>query len=206
MLNTRLLISALLLVSAPLVAQESLPPTGTNADDNGTSCDTDFHLTVDDDPDSPDGDGSCSAGSNCTGWCAADSNNVNWSARLTFTPTITLDIGTDAQAMEFYVKSFDEGQTGEPTIRVDIYDGTACADLHETGATTTLTDAGFPAKVVDNWTAAGISAPGDVCVDIVCTKSGGAPGARNSCDIDAIRWEAAEAAGGVAQDMWVIGL
>ncbi len=205
MLNIRLLTSVLLLVAAPMMAQESLPPTGTNADDNNTSCDTDFHLTVDDDPDSPDGNVLCSAGADCDGWCAADNNNTDWAAMLTFTPTISLDNGTDAQAMEFYVKNFDEGQTGDPTIRVDIYDGVSCADLHETGTETTLTDAGFPIKVVDSWTAAGISAAGDVCVDIVCTHVGGSPGTRNSCDIDAIRWEAAESVGGVAQDMWVIG-
>lgn len=184
-----------LLAVAARAQDEALAPDGTSANDGSTSCDTNPHLTVDDDPDSPDGNASCSAGVNCDGWCAADNNNTNWSMTLTMpTPSSALDTSADAQEIKLYVKNFDEGQSGDPTIRVDIYDGTGCADIHESGAETTLTDAGFPATYTELWTAAGISAAADICVQIVCTKSGGSPGARNSCDLDAIEWNVTWAA------------
>ena len=194
-IHLRLAFIFTLFIAAPALGQdETLLPTGTQSSDSNTSCNATVHTTIDDDPDAPGGD-----------WCTADSNNVNWTMVVTFdTPSASLDTGTDAQAIDFYVRSFDEGQGGDPTIRVDIYDGVACADLHETGATTTLTDAGFPAKITDNWTAAGLSAAADVCVDIVCTKSGGSPGNRNSCDIDALEWDVAHSAGG-ARRVFTIG-
>ena len=182
---TKWLIAALvLLLSVPLVAQdEALAPDTENANDGGmeTQCDTDAHLRLDDDPDSPGGDR-----------CAATDNNTDWNVMFTMpTPASALDNTTDAQAIDYYVQSFDEGQGLDPTIRVDIYDttSTACDTLHETGSETTLTDAGFPAKVTDNWTSAGLSSAADVCVNIVCTKTGGSPGNRNSCNIDAIEWD-----------------
>ena len=186
----------LLLVTAPAWAQdEALAPDGTSASDNSTTCNGTVHPTVDDDPDSPGGD-----------WCIADNNNTSWAFTLTFpTPSSTLDNTTDAQVFEFYVRSFDEGQSGDPTIRVDIHDGTGCADLHESGAETTLTDAGFPAKVSEAWTSAGISAAADICAVVTCTKTGGSPSSRNSCDIDAIEWDVAWAAVASRSRAHVIG-
>ncbi len=137
------------------------------------------YLTLDDDPDSPGGD-----------WCTADTNNTSWTFTFTFdTPASALDTSTDAQVIDYYVRQFDEAQTGEPTVQMTIYDGVACADIHEAGTPTTITAAGYPAKITDTWTAAGISAAADVCVQVTCTKTGGAGGVRNSCDIDAIEWD-----------------
>ena len=169
----------LALLAFPAIADETLPPTGTQTSDNNTSCDGTPHPSIDEGADSPGGD-----------WCTADSNNDNWSFMLTFdTPTGELDTGADAQTIELYVQSFDEGQSGDPDIRVDIYDGTNCADLHETGSEISLTDAGYPAKATSTWTAAGVSGSADICVNVVCAKSGGSPGNRNSCNIDALDWE-----------------
>ena len=195
------------LFACALYAQdEALAPDGTSANDGSTSCDTNPHLKEDDDPDSPDGDAACSAGTNCTGWCAADNNNTSWTMTLTMpSPSSSLDTTTDAQEIKLYVKSFDEGQSADPTIRVDIYDGTGCADIHESGAETTLTDAGFPATYTELWTAGGISAAADICVLIACTKTGGAPGARNACDIDAIEWNVTWAAAATRSRAHVIG-
>lgn len=178
----------LLLLASPCLADETLPPTGTDATitDGATSCDDNAHGTLDEGADSPGGD-----------WCTADNNNTNWTIAVSFdTPSGTLDTSSDAQSMEIYAQAFDEGQSGDPQIRIDVHDGTNCADLHETGTETTLTDAGYPAKITDNWTASGVSGSADVCAVIVCTKAGGGPGARNSCDIDAVEWEVVTAVAG----------
>lgn len=181
-------LAILLLCCSPLLAaDEVLIPDGTNASDDGTTCDSTVHPSVDEDP------------ADQVAWCVADNNNVSWTFTVTMSnPAAALDTGTDVQAIRYYVRSFDEGQGLDPTIRVDIYDTTtvACDTLHETGATTTLTDAGFPAEVTDNWTAAGLSSGDDVCLVVVCTKTGGSPGNRNSCDIDAVVWDATHAAAG----------
>ncbi len=193
----RLIFFLVLLLALPVFATENLIPDGDDASDSGTTCDTAVRAVIDEDPDSPAGN--CGVGGSGVDCCRADSNNVSWSFMVTMQdPSGTLDTGTDVQVIEYYVESFDEGQTGEPTIRMEIWDTTtvACDTLHETGATTTLTDAGFPAKVTDNWTAAGLSAGNDVCVKIVCTKVSGAGGARNSCDMDALAWVATIAVGG----------
>jgi len=193
----RLLVVVFLLVApAPALAQdEDLAPDGDSANDASTSCDTNMYLTIDDDPDAPLGD-----------WCTADNNNTSWATMVTFpTPTAALSNATDAQAIEFYVRAFDETQSGEPTIQVDIYDGIGCADIHESGSPVTLTDAGFPAKVTELWTAAGISGAADICVNIACTKAGGAPTARNSCDIDAIEWDVTWSVGPSRSRAHVIG-
>ncbi len=197
--KTRLFLAALLLIAIPSMAQdESLVPDGDDSSDSGTTCDTTVAAVVDEGTGTPAGN--CGAGGSGADCCRADSNNVSWTFDVTMpTPSSALNTGSDVQVMKIHVESFDEGQAGDPTIRIDILDGTACADLHETGATTTLTDAGFPAVISDSWTAAGLSGAADVCVRIVCTKIGGASGARNSCDIDAIEWDVFHAAAGGAR-------
>jgi hypothetical protein len=176
----------LLLCCSPLLAADEVSiPDGDNASSNGTSCNSVVAASVDEDP------------ADQVAWCMADSNNVSWDFRVTMSnPSGALDTTTDAQVIRYYVRSFDEGQGSDPDIRVDVYDTTtvACDTLHETGVTTSLTDAGFPNEVSDTWTAAGLSSGNDVCFDVVCTKTGGSPGNRNSCDIDAVVWDVTLAA------------
>lgn len=191
-------ILALLLLSSPVWATSTEQPTSTETvtNDGNTSCDDVVHSVVDEGADSPGGD-----------WCTADDNNTSWTIVVEFdTPSGSADTSTDAQAFEYYVRSFDEGQTSDPTIQIDVMDGTACADVHETGTSTTLTDAGFPAKVTDNWTASGISGTADICARLVCTKTGGSPSARNSCDVDAIEWEFVSAAAATTPIYSIINL
>jgi hypothetical protein len=180
-------LALLLLVWLPVMAaDETLIPDGTRSSDNNTSCDGTVHPTVDEDPAGGD-------------WCTADNNNTSWVFIVDMEdPASALDTSADAQEIRFYVQSFDEGQSGDPTIQVNIYDSTTtpCDTLHESGSPVTLTDAGFPAEVSEYWTAAGLSAAADVCIQVDCTKSGGAPGARNSCNIDNVVWDATWAAGG----------
>jgi hypothetical protein len=192
------LLALLILLPSLAMAQSVETPNDTSAVAN-TPCTTDpstgAHSIIDDDPDSPGGD-----------WCVSDSNNVNpsWTVNMT-DPSITLDDTTDAQVIAVYVREFQVDQGGDPDIRVDIYDGTDCADLHETGADQTITDNHAGTLLTESWTSAGISAAADVCVSVVCSKSGGSPGNRQSCDVDAVEWRAAEAAGGGARRrVWVI--
>jgi hypothetical protein len=191
------LLALLILLPSLAMAQSVETPDDTSAVAN-TPCTTDpstgAHSIIDDDPDSPGGD-----------WCVSDSNNVNanWTVNMT-DPSITLDDTSDAQVIAVYVRQFDTGQGGTPEIRLDIYDGTDCADLHESGTAQDVTGSGE--LITEAWTSSGISGKADVCVDIVCIKSGGSPGNRNTCDIDAVEWRAAEAAagGGARRRVWVI--
>lgn len=184
--NAVILAVLLLLASAVTFADETVIPTGTNSGTGGTSCDASVHATIDDDPDSPGGD-----------WCTADDDATTWDFTVTLgTVSDTLDDGTDAQIIEYYVRSFDESATNDPTIQMQIFDGTSCADLHESGTVVTLTDGGFPAKITDTWTSAGISNKNDICIKILCVKAAGGPGARNSCDIDALEWDVVAAVAG----------
>ena len=126
------LLAFLLFALAPALAQTDYAPTGTNSSDNNTSCDGTIHPTVDDDPDSPGGD-----------WCTADtgsgSGSSDWTFKVTFSASgLTLDTGTDVQVAEYYVRSAAAGGS-DPTIQLDIYDGTSCADLHESGTSNTVT-------------------------------------------------------------------
>lgn len=174
--------AAVLLATALWAADETKAPDSDSANDGNTSCDSNAYATLNEDPAGGD-------------WCTADNNNVNWTFTFTMEdPSSSLDTSADAQAIRYYVRSFDEGQGGDPEIQMFIYDGTGCADLHESGTQYTLTDAGYPAEITDSWTAAGLSDGADVCVQIVCTKSGGSPGNRNSCDIDNVVWDVTLAA------------
>jgi len=121
-------------------------------------------------------------------------------------PTETLTDGAGLQEIRVYVESFDEGQGADPSLQILVYDTTtvACDTVHFTGTDTTLTDAGYPAILAETWDSAGLSSANDVCIQIVCTKTGGSPGNRNSCDIDAIEWNATSTAGGGGRSRRVV--
>lgn len=187
----------LLLLALPASADETHRPDGTNASDSNTTCGASVHAALDEDPDTPSGN--CGIGGSGVDCCRATGNNTNWSFMVTMPdPTETLTDGFQLQEIKIYTESFDEGQSGDPTIQIIVYDSTtvACDTVHTNGAVVTLTDAGFPAVISHLWDSNGISAAADICIEIVCVKSGGSPGARNSCDIDAIEWNATSTAGG----------
>jgi hypothetical protein len=187
----------LTLFALPAFADETHRPDGTNSSDSGTTCDASVHASLDEDPDTPTGN--CGVGGSGVDCCRADSNNTSWSFIVTMPdPTETLTDGANLQEIRIYTESFDEGQSADPTIQIVVRDTTtvACDTVHFTGTDTTLTDAGYPAILAETWDSTGLSSANDVCVEIICTKSGGAPGARNSCDIDAIEWNATSSAAG----------
>ena len=76
---------------------------------------TGAYTTVDDDPDSPDGE-----------WLIASGNNVNTSVLASFpTPTGTPTVGADLQEFRVLVRQFDEGQTGTPQARIELWENGA---------------------------------------------------------------------------------
>ena len=154
-------------------------PNGTVSLSNSDCTTGNAHTTMDDDPDSPD-----------AVWCNATADGTNHIMLQNFTdPAGALSGTTDAQVFALYVRRSAAAGTN-PSVTLNIYDGVNCADLHEAGAAQTVTsDTGE--LLTEAWTSTGISSPSDVCVQISCARSGGAPGDRRSCDYDAIEWRAA---------------
>ncbi len=131
---------------------------------------------IDEDPDAPDGN-----------WMLASGNNVNTDVRTSFpTPTGDPKIGTDLQEFRAYVRQFDTGQTGDPDCRLELWDG---GTLVRAGSNVSITGAGQVIALL--WNANELTGPADgstVEAKLVGTKSGGAPGARNSVDMGAVEW------------------
>jgi len=180
----RLTLIFLLFFALPALADTEESPDGTEWASGQNDCLGTWHPTVDDDPDSPDG-----------AWCAASETNSTWGVMLNMTATAgTLDNGADAQVIAMFVSETREAGSGVAHLRIDIYDGTDCADLHETGDEQVTPER--PGSILTQaWTSSGISAVADVCVHITCTGSGGGPPPnRQSCDLDAVEWRAAESA------------
>lgn len=73
---------------------------------------TGAYTDVDDDPDSPDGL-----------WLPASGNNVDTSVLASFpTPTGNPTVGADLQEFRVLVRQFDEGQSGTPTARIELWE------------------------------------------------------------------------------------
>jgi len=88
------------------------------------------YTDVDDDPDSPDGD-----------WLTASGNNVNTSVLASFpTPTGSPTIGADLQEFRVLVRQFDEGQTGTPEARIELWEN---GGLVRAGPDTPVTPGGI---------------------------------------------------------------
>ena len=107
-------------------------------------------------------------------------------------PSFTLSATAGAQEIAVYVKKVVDATQSDPTLTISIYDGTNCADLHETGASPSTISSGTGELVTQTWTASGISSAADVCVQLSCARSGGSPANRRSCSFDAIEWRAVE--------------
>ena len=187
----RLLALLVLLVpSIAFAADEQVIPDDTQSHTSST-CTTDpttgAHAQLDNDPASaPDAN-----------WCDATGNNVNMQILMNFAdPSVTLDTGTDAQVVTVWVEEFQAGQTGTAAVELEILDGTNCADPHETTPEQDVLTTVGGHLLTFNWSTPGISGKNDICIRLVCNKSGGSPGARQTCNFNAIEWLAVEAAGG----------
>lgn len=130
---------------------------------------------IDEDPDSPDGN-----------WMVATGNNVNTDVRTSFaTPTGNPTVGVDLQEFKAYVRQYDENQTGTPDCRLELWENGV---LVRAGSDTPVPDGGLLISFTWNANELGTADGSLVECKIVGTKSGGAPGARNTVDMGAVEW------------------
>lgn len=130
---------------------------------------------IQDDPDSPDGN-----------WLVASGNNINTDVRTTFpTPTGNPTVGADLQEFKAWVRRFDEGQTGTPEARIELWENGV---LVRAGANEEVTTSGH--MVTFPWNASELGTVDGSLVEckVVGTKSGGSPTARNTVDVGAVEW------------------
>ncbi len=171
---------ALLWATSALAVDQQPDGTVTSTDNTCDGTPT-AHETTDDDVDSPD-----------SVFCDGSSSTADplWLMNLT-TPS-ALDDGTDQQVMAIAIKR-SGGGGNVPTVTMNIFDGTNCADLHESGSSQNVTDTSV-IVLTEAWTSSGISGAADVCIQIVCIHAGSGGSAR-TCDLDAAEWRAAEVGG-----------
>lgn len=132
---------------------------------------------IQDDPDAADAN-----------WLTASGNNVNTDVRVSFpTPSGNPRVGADLQEFRALVRQFDEAQTGTPTARLELWENGA---LIRAGGETNVPDGGVVLSFT--WNANELATADGSLVEskVVGTKSGGAPGARNTVEVGAIEWNA----------------
>lgn len=112
------------------------------------------------------------------------SNNVNVSSRVSFpTPDDPLTDGADLQTFRMRCEQFDEGQTGTPTARIELWENGV---LTRAGSNTDVTTGGV--VITFTWNATEVSVDADVEFLFVGTKAGGGPTVRNSVILEALDW------------------
>ena len=138
---------------------------------------------IDDDPDAPDGDTNWTGGN---GWLTTNaSNSVLLVTTTNPTNGANIDTAANAQTIKVFLRKNATGGSN-PTFTLEVHDS---GGLHETLATdVAVTTAGT--LFTYTWTAAGISSPNDIQINLVSTKGGGGPNERN-VEVDAVRWEMA---------------
>ncbi len=130
---------------------------------------------IDDDPDSPDGN-----------WMVASGNNANTDVRVSFgTPTGDPTAGTDLQEFKAHVRQFDEGQTGTPQVRIELWEN---GSLVRAGSNEDVSTSGHTFSLA--WNANELATSDGSLVEcfIAGTKSGGGPTKRNTVDVGAVEW------------------
>lgn len=141
---------------------------------------------IDEDPDSPD-----------TNWMVATGNNVNTDVRVSFaTPTGSPTVGADLQEFKAFVRQFDEGQTGTPTARIELWENGV---LVRAGTDADVPQGGLLLSFT--WNANELGTPDGSLVEmkVVGTKAGGGPSARNTVDVGAVEWNVTYDAGAVVE-------
>ena len=137
-------------------------------------------FVLDDDPDSPDGS-----------WARSPDNWTNCDGRCSFaTPAKPLVIGADLQEFRVLARQFDDGQSGTPDLRIELWEAGV---LVRAGSNTSVT-VGNPGEVhAFTWNANEISDMADVQCKVFGIKAGGSAGSRNTTEIGAIEWNAVTA-------------
>ena len=146
---------------------------------------------IDDDPDSPDGL-----------WLTASGNNTSVELHASFpAPSGNLTVGSNLQQLKVWVRQFDEGQSGTPQVRVELWEA---GSLVRADIATNVNDGGT--LRLFNWNASELAAVSGVDVEIKVfgIKTGGSPGTRNTVEIGAVEWNVDYSSGEtVGADLYV---
>jgi hypothetical protein len=138
---------------------------------------------IDEDPDSPDGN-----------WLVATGNNVDTDVRTSFpTPTGNPTVGAGLQEFKAWVRQYDEGQSGTPDVRIELWEN---GGLVRAGSDENVTTSGHMVTFTWNANELGTADGSLVECKVVGTKSGGSPGNRNTVDVGAIEWNVDYSVGG----------
>lgn len=130
---------------------------------------------IQDDPDNPD-----------TSWLLADGNNLDTDVRISFpTPTGNPTVGVQVQEFRVLVKQYDEGQTGTPQARIELWEN---GILMRAGGENDVPQGGVVLSF--KWGVHEIGTADGSLVEckVVGTKTGGAPTKRNTVDVGAVEW------------------
>ena len=120
-------------------------------------------------------------------FCVANSNNVNTETHNSYpTPTGNPTVGVDLQEHKCEVRQFDGGQTATPKARIELWENGL---LIRAGTDTDVTSS-VSQVIAFTWNANElVTADGSLVeIKVIGTKSGGAPGARNSVDVGGVEW------------------
>jgi hypothetical protein len=146
------------------------------------------YTDVDEDPDSPDGL-----------WLIASGNNANTAVLASLpTPTGNPTVGADLQEFRVLVRQFDEGQTGTPQARIELWENGV---LVRAGSNTDVPDGGVVLSLT--WNANEIATGNGSLVEcnVVGTKTGGKSSARNTVEVGAIEWNVTYTEAGIGEDI-----
>jgi len=118
----------------------------------------------------------------------ATSNTTDTSCHVTMpTPSKAPTHGTGEQAIEVTVGQFDTGQTGTPTVRIEVWENGGGSAL-ATSSEINVTDASQEVTFTWNADILGTADGSVVEVKVFGTASGGGPSARNATNIGPICW------------------
>ena len=118
-------------------------------------------------------------------WMVAVDNNTDGDLYLSF-PSPAGELRPGPQKLLVAARQFDEGQTGTPTIRLELWEA---GSLVEVGASMGVVPGGglftlqWAADEVSDQSGAGIE------IKIFLERTGGSPTKRNTIDIGAVEWE-----------------
>lgn len=178
----------IMMLLALIVSYEVFADTERLAPDGETFTLTELSGTyedVDDDPDSPDGN-----------WLTASGNNVDTAVLASFpTPSGNPTVGADLQEFRVLVRQYDEGQSGTPNARIELWEN---GGMIRAGSDTPVPQGGTVLSFT--WNANEISTADGSQVEcyVYGTKAGGSPSARNTVEVGAIEWNVDYTAGAVA--------
>ena len=129
-----------------------------------------------------------------TDYILASNNNTSVDLRVGFdSPKSDLNAG-QTQTITVVASQFDEGQTGTPTITLEVWEAGGGAAIASTAAAdVTAGDNTYTVDFTDADTADDTGA--SLELRVIGTKSGGSPSARNSVNIDFVKWVANYAVG-----------